>query len=153
EGLLFFRFLTGFFLAGIYPVGMKIAADHYPGTLGKLLGFLVGALVLGTALPHFLRLVTAGLPWKYVIYSTSFLALAGGAVMRLLVSDGPYRQRATGLRFNAFLSGFTHRDFRSAAFGYFGHMWELYAFWAFVPVLLADFAERNAIDLNIPLLS
>ncbi len=64
--LLLSRFLTGFFLAGIYPVGMKIASDHYQKGLGKSLGFLVGALVLGTSFPHLIKSVSADLPWKFV---------------------------------------------------------------------------------------
>ena len=72
--ILLFRFLTGFFLAGIYPVGMKIASDHFQAGLGKSLGFLVGALVLGTAFPHLLKNFTMGFPWKYVLYATTTLS-------------------------------------------------------------------------------
>ena len=64
--LLILRFLTGFFLAGIYPVGMKIAADYYQKGLGKSLGFLVGALVVGTAFPHLIKGVSGNLPWRLV---------------------------------------------------------------------------------------
>jgi MFS family permease len=153
-GLLATRFCTGFFLAGIYPVGMKIAADHYQKGLGKSLGFLVGALVLGTAFPHFLKSVSTDLPWKYVIYSLSGLSFFGGSVMLALVPNGPFRRSGQGLRFTAFLSGFENQNFRSAAFGYFGHMWELYTFWAFVPVMLTayqlHFPEKV---LNVPFLS
>lgn len=92
EGILTFRFMTGFFLAGIYPVGMKIASDYFQKGLGKSLGFLVGALVLGTAFPHFLKNLTATFPWKYLIHSTSILALLGGLAIKLFVSDGPYRK-------------------------------------------------------------
>jgi MFS family permease len=137
--LMSFRFLTGFFLAGIYPVGMKIAADYYQQGLGKSLGFLVGALVLGTAFPHFLRSMTTGLPWKYVVYSTSLLALLGGAAIYLFVPDGPHRKAGQKPKLSGFLKGFRNKQFRSAAFGYFGHMWELYAFWVFVPVILTTY--------------
>ena len=81
SSILLFRFLTGFFLAGIYPVGMKIAADYYEKGLGKALGYLVGALVLGTALPHLLKWVSAVLKWQYVIYATSALAILGGLLL------------------------------------------------------------------------
>src|SRR6187402_2001166 len=73
--ILVFRFLTGFFLAGIYPVGMKIASDYYQPGLGKSLGFLVGALVLGTAFPHLLKNITLNFDWRYVVYSTSALSI------------------------------------------------------------------------------
>lgn len=148
------RFLTGFFLAGIYPVGMKIASDHFQKGLGKSLGFLVGALVVGTAFPHLLKSVTEEFPWRYVIYATSTLSLAGGFMMVLFVPDGPYRKPGKSLSFTAFLSGFKKSQFRSAAFGYFGHMWELYTFWAFVPVMLTTWKSQYLmVNLNVPLLS
>lgn len=153
-GLLTLRFATGFFLAGIYPVGMKIAADYYREGLGKSLGYLVGALVLGTALPHLLKGLAYDLPWKFVIISTSGLAITGGLLVGLGVPDGPYRSPSQKINFSAFLEVFKNPPFRSAAFGYFGHMWELYAFWAFVPIILSTY---NTIypesGLNISLLS
>jgi MFS family permease len=152
--LLLCRFATGFFLAGIYPVGMKIASDHYQQGLGRSLGFLVGALVLGTAFPHLLKSLTATLPWRYVIYATSALSALGGCAMLLLVPDGPGRKQGQKLNFAGFLSGFRDSKFRAAAFGYFGHMWELYAFWAFVPVILTFYKAHNpGVGFNVPLLS
>lgn len=139
--ILLFRFFTGFFLAGIYPVGMKIAADYFDKGLGKSLGYLVGALVLGTALPHLLKWLSAVFPWQYVIYATSVLAVLGGLLMVFLVPNGPFRKQSQQLNFTACFSVFKKKDFRAAAFGYFGHMWELYTFWAFVPFLLGLHAE------------
>jgi MFS family permease len=152
--LLLFRFLTGFFLAGIYPVGMKIAADYYDKGLGKSLGFLVGALVIGTAFPHLLKDVLYAISWKYVLLMTTGLAILGGLVMKLFVPDGPHRKLSKGLDFSAFSRVFKHPEFRAAAFGYFGHMWELYAFWAFVPVILKHYAQLHPnTTLNISMLS
>ncbi|WP_432328713.1 MFS transporter [Mucilaginibacter sp. P25] len=133
---------------------MKIASDHYPQGLGKALGFLVGALVLGTSFPHLLKSLMGALPWRYVILSTSALAALGGCAMVLLVPDGAERKPAQALNPAAFIQSFGNRQFRAAAFGYFGHMWELYAFWAFVPVMLTTYNARFiAADLNVPLLS
>lgn len=141
--LLLFRFLTGLFLAGIYPVGMKIAADHREKGLGQSLGFLVGALVLGTAFPHLLKGLAMHWPWQSVIYTLSGLAATGGLLMLVLVPDGPFRKPGLRLQFTSFLDGFRQPQFRTAAWGYFGHMWELYTFWAFVPVLLLTYQQQH----------
>lgn len=130
------RFVAGFCLAGIYPVGMKIAASWYAGGLGRALGLLVGALVLGTASPHLLKGLGTQWDWRLVIAGTSMAALAGGVLVRL-VPEGPYLRRGAAVRFGGVLAAFRDRRFRASACGYFGHMWELYAFWAFVPVWIA----------------
>ncbi len=152
--ILGFRFLTGFFLAGIYPVGMKIASDYYQKGLGKSLGYLVGALVLGTALPHLLKNFPQLLDCNAVIRTTSALAFLGGLLMFLLVPDGKYRKYGSTPDFSMFYVVFKNRKFRSAAFGYFGHMWELYAFWTFVPVILATYISLHPdVAFSIPLVS
>ena len=137
------RFLTGCCLAGIYPVGMKIAADWFPGKLGEVLGILVGALVLGTALPHGIRYLGADWSWTMVIASVSGLALLGGLILYFGVGDGPYRRPAAAFRPDALLRVFRVRDFRAAALGYFGHMWELYALWTFLPILLLHYGSLH----------
>lgn len=137
ETILLARFLTGFFLAGIYPVGMKIASDWFEAGLGKALGYLVGALVLGTAFPHLLRFTATDVPWQRVVQGTSAIAVVGGLTLWWLVPDGPFLRRGSQFDPRAIYRMFQLPDFRSAALGYFGHMWELYAFWAFVPVALA----------------
>lgn len=152
--ILAFRFLTGFFLAGIYPVGMKIAADYYDKGLGKSLGYLVGALVVGTALPHLIKDMKGELPWEVVLISTSSLAVVGGTLMFSTVPDGPYRKVGQKINLSAISTIFRVKDFRTAAFGYFGHMWELYAFWAFVPFALKMYVDKYPeISFNVPLLS
>ncbi|MCC6762688.1 MAG: MFS transporter [Chitinophagaceae bacterium] len=150
--VLLFRFFIGFFLAGIYPVGMKIAADYYQQGLGKSLGFLVGALVVGTAFPHLLSNMLQGVPWRYVLYSTTTLAIIGGVGIWLLVPDGPHRSKPQQFSFGAFATGFRQPAFRQAALGYFGHMWELYAFWAFVPAMLQYYNSTHPqSNIHIPL--
>lgn len=152
-GLLLLRFSTGFFLAGIYPVGMKIAADYYDKGLGRSLGWLVGALVLGTAFPHLLKGVGSGLDWSLVFIGTSALAIAGGLMVGFGVADGPYRKAGQLLHFKRIQEIFDAPKFRQAAFGYFGHMWELYTFWAFLPFLLHAFLREQAPFMNIPIWS
>jgi predicted MFS family arabinose efflux permease len=149
--LLALRFATGFFLAGIYPVGMKIAAGWYQRDLGNAIGFLVGALAIGTAFPHLLKGLGHAIPWETVTVGVSVTAALGGLLMFLLVPDGPYMSKAAKFDPRAFAAIFRSPLFRASAFGYFGHMWELYAFWAFAPVVLAaHFAQADA-GLNVPL--
>lgn len=147
------RFMTGFFIAGIYPVGMKIAADWYEKGLGKALGFLLGALVLGTAFPLLLKNRDFELPWKAVLYYTSSFAVAGGMMMLFFVGDGPYRKKSGRFKWNAIAEIFASKKWRQAAFGYFGHMWELYAFWSFLPLIIELYNNQTGQSLNVFLLS
>ena len=152
--LLFFRFLTGFFLAGIYPVGMKIATDYYQKGLGTSLGFIVGALALGTAVPHLLKGSMHAASWSTVLLSISLLSAIGGALLFLFVPDGPFRKKSSSMDLKVCFQLFKHAPLRKAAFGYFGHMWELYAFWTFVPILLKTYADIHAdTHFNVPMLS
>ena len=148
--LLALRLITGFFLAGIYPVGMKITAGWYKHGLGKALGSLIGALVVGTAFSHLLKGAGQSVPWQAVIISISGISLAGGILMLLLVPDGPYLFKGTHFNPKALVVIFRSRDLRSASLGYFGHMWELYTLWAFVPLILTAYVSTNPkVSINI----
>ncbi len=152
--LLGFRFLTGVCLAGVYPVGMKIAADWYAQGLGRALGYLVGALVLGTAFPHLLKALGGHLPWKLILAATSALAALGGLVLVLTVPNGPHRAAPRHFSWQVMPQIFHFPEFRAAVFGYFGHMWELYAWWAFLPALLTTYNRVHpAAALGVPLWS
>ena len=138
ESALWFRFAVGLSLAGIYPLGMKLIVSWDPGRAGQSLGLLVGMLTLGTALPHGIRMVGGAISWQAVILASSVLALIG-AVMIGLLGDGPHLKRTprvSGVARPRVLGAFRLPDFRASALGYFGHMWELYAFWTLVPLLL-----------------
>lgn len=140
ESGLVFRFAVGVCLAGIYPLGMKMIVGWVGGNSGSALGLLVGMLTLGTALPHGVRALGANLPWQSVIHVSSMLALAGAALVYFL-GDGPYLKKSEGPRGGSLgraFGVFRIPDFRAAAIGYFGHMWELYAFWAVLPWLAAQ---------------
>ncbi len=141
------RAMTGFFLAGIYPVGMKIAAAWYPQGLGRALGWLVGALVLGTASAHALRALGTARPWQDVMLAVSALALAGGLLLWAAVPDGAHLPRATTLQWRA-LGALVHdARLRASVLGYFGHMWELYTLWVLLPLILASRLAGPALSL------
>ncbi|WP_332815334.1 MFS transporter [Ramlibacter sp.] len=139
--LLALRFAVGFLLAGIYPVGMKISAAWFRERLGAVLGVLVGALVLGTALPHGLRALAGmggpgDVPWQAVVLGVSALAALGGLATAAWVPDRPV---PPGARITPRALGaiWSDRRLRASVFGYFGHMWELYAFIVLVPAIAA----------------
>lgn len=131
-----FRFLTGLTLAGIYPVGMKLVVSWAPEKKGEALGWLVGMLSLGTAFPHLVRAIGTTLDWQAVVLVSSLLAVIAG-VMVAAIGDGPHHPSAARMNWGGVFRAFRKPDFRAAAFGYFGHMWELYAVWTAIPLLLA----------------
>ena len=139
------RFAVGIALAGIYPLGMKLIVSWDPARAGQSLGLLVGMLTLGTALPHGIRMLGGGVSWQAVILASSALALVAAVVIGLL-GDGPHlklKGRASNVTRTSVLSAFSLPDFRASAFAYFGHMWELYAFWTLVPLLLLPVLGRD----------
>ena len=129
------RFAVGLCLAGIYPLGMKLVVSWAPARAGLALGWLVGALTLGTALPFLLRGFGESLPWKSAVLVASLLAAVAGTVI-LSVGEGPSAKSGGKLGWGKVVAAFREPRFRASAFAYFGHMWELYAFWSLVPVLV-----------------
>lgn len=138
EVALALRFFVGASLAGIYPLGMKLVVTWSRRSSSMTLALLVGMLTVGTAMPHLIRASAPEWPWQWTIAVASILAFAGGLLV-MSIGDGPFvpvrgAVRGTGQVLGAFRSP----AFRAAALGYFGHMWELYAFWTLVPFLVAD---------------
>lgn len=147
NALLGWRLATGFFLAGIYPVGMKIAAQWYTRGLGAALGYLIGALVLGSASAHALRALSGNLPWPSLMLGVAALAAAGGLLLFFGTTDPPHAQaRVTTLQWRALATLWTDARVRSSVLGYFGHMWELYTMWVMVPLILATRLQGTALS-------
>jgi len=151
--LLISRFLTGLFLAGIYPVGVKIAALWFPHNLGHALGHVVAALVAGTAFPHLINSVDIKFDWQNLIICSSILAASGGLLVKFLLTEKSQPKRSPHHEGKALFNVFKSKNFKSSSLGYFGHMWELYTFWAFLPIILTVYKQQSAIELNIALWS
>jgi MFS family permease len=133
------RAATGFFLAGVYPPALKLASTWFRRGRGTALGIVVGALTLGSAAPHLVNGL-GGLDWQIVVWVTSALTAVGGLVVFFSVSEGPYSFPAARFAPRQLGAVVRNRGVRLASLGYFGHMWELYAMWAWFLVFFAAVA-------------
>jgi len=131
------RFMTGVFLAAVYPPALKAMSSWYRAGRGYALGVMIGALTLGSALPHLINGI-GELDWQVVIGATSALTLVCGLLAERLGSEGPYATAAAPFDPAKLRSVVNNREFRLASLGYFGHMWELYAMWAWIAAFYGD---------------
>src|SRR5260370_12928986 len=130
------RGLTGFFLAGVYPVGMKIMAGWFQRGRGLALGIMIGALTVGSAVPHAVNSL-GGIAWRRVVLLGSVQAIAGALIVALAVPQGPYAMPQSRLVVSQILESLRNRRVRLANLGYLGHMWEMYAMWGWIAVIFA----------------
>ncbi|MFF6995408.1 MFS transporter [Streptomyces sp. NPDC008313] len=144
------RFLTGVFLAGVYPVGMKLMASWAGRSRrGLTMGVLIAALTLGSTLPHLIAGV-GSLPWRGVLLAAATCGFLGSAVSSLFVRPGPHAAPAVAVRNPRYaLTMFTERGPRLANLGYFGHMWELYALWTWIPSFLSATAAADELPGSV----
>jgi MFS family permease len=130
------RGATGFFLAGVYPVGMKIIAGWFQRGRGLALGIMIGALTVGSAVPHAANAI-GGIPWRGVVLLGSAQALLGALIVALGVREGPYAMPQSRFDPAQILEIVRNRPLRLANLGYLGHMWELYSMWGWIAVIFA----------------
>jgi MFS family permease len=141
------RFATGFFLAGVYPPALKLMSTWFRRSRGAALGIVVGALTLGSSGPHLVNGL-GGLEWETVIYATSALTAAGGLIAWLGVPEGPFRFPAATFDPRQAGRALANRGVRLACLGYFGHMWELYAVWAWFVVFFESVLRANGSEVG-----
>lgn len=138
------RFVTGIALAGVYPPALKLMATWFVRGRGLALGFLIGALTLGSSMPHLFRAVTEGLDWRGVVMLTTASSVVSTLIFAFAIHEGPHAFGRATFDPRQSLKVFTSRPLLLANLGYFGHMWELYAMWAWM-LAFAAAAEQGLV--------
>ncbi len=146
ETALVLRFFTGLFLAGVYPIGMKIMATWTQRDRGLGIGLLVSALVLGSASPHLMRAFGNVNNWRPVLYLAAGSAILGAIIAALFVSEGPFRSPAPRFKWRQVGKLLIEKDIALANTGYLGHMWELFAMWTWIPLFILLSFEQQGIS-------
>ena len=145
--VIFSRLVVGIALAGIYPIGMKLIISWDPQKAPNTLGLLVGMLVLGSSLPYLIRALGISFDWQYTVILTSGLCYIAGITI-YLIGDGPHlitNKKSSFRLLDQFSELLKNKKYLASAFGYFGHMWELYAFWTCVPILITISISQHQI--------
>ena len=146
------RVLTGVALAGVYPPAMKLVAGWWRTGRGFAIGVVVGALSLGSASPHLIRLLVPAGAWRAAVLAAALSAAAAGAVFLAVVRPGPYQARSSPLDRHALAAVLKDRGVMLATGGYLGHMWELYAMWSWLLAFWIALATMRGLPTTLPAL-
>lgn len=141
------RILTGVTLAGVYPIAVKMLSQWFPKKRGLAIGILIAALTIGSALPHFVKVFFANVNWQSIIMSTSLLAILAAIIVYLILEDAPIELKNTPFSIKLIGKVVRNKAAMLANYGYFGHCWELYGMWTWLPAFLT--ASFTAASTNV----
>ena len=144
---LMFRFFTGFFIAGTYPTAMKLMSSWFKENRGFAVGILLGALALGSGLPYIFNIIGTEPDWQILLGISSLLALFGSLIVLFFISEGPHLTKGAKFKLSNLKKIWSKKSVRLTNYAYFGHQWEIYAFWVWIPVYLT-YVYNNGVSFD-----
>lgn len=144
---LLFRFLTGAALAGVYPTAVRLVSDWFENRRGTAVGVIIGALTIGSAMPHLIKIFFASLQWQIVILASSILAIFAACIIYFLLPDVKGRTASlNNVKGSSIQLVIKNRPVMLVNYGYFGHTWELYAMWTWLPLFLVETMKASGLQ-------